>query len=279
MNYEVVVTGVADDAFGLNLINPNPTTANIIATISLIAINDTQMWRYDQTDVFPGATWLTPGYNDTAWPQGAALLYVETATLAFPVRTPLSIAITNETSTNFITTYYFRTHFNFGGNPAASDVFITPVVDDGAIFYLNGTEIYRVGITNDPVAHVDLASRTVGDAAPEGPFNLGVLPELLAGDNVLAVEVHQVSLGSSDIVMGVQLDARVETLGPGAPSLSIRRLANGNVEISWTADASWVLVESTTAKGTYTPVAGSPTSPVVIPPPPPGPTKYYQLRQ
>jgi hypothetical protein len=43
------------------------------------------------------------------------------------------------------------------------------------------------------------ANRTVSDAILEGPFTVAV-DNLRAGENVLAVEVHQTSSGSSDIV-------------------------------------------------------------------------------
>jgi hypothetical protein len=271
-DYEVVVTDVGDAAFTPNLITPNPTTANIVATIALVPIDATQQWRYDESNVFPGASWITPGYVDSAWLQGAALLAFENATLAFPIRTILSL--TNQAgATN--TTFYFRTHFNFSGDPTTADVVITPVVDDGAVFYLNGTEIYRIGVTNMPVTHGDLASRNVGDAQPEGPFHLGVLSELHSGDNVLAVEVHQVALTSSDVTMGVELHALVETQ-VGGPKLSITR-SGANVVISWPNAPGYVLVSATNVKGPYTPVAGNPSSPVTITPTTGGKV-YYQLR-
>ena len=82
------------------------------------------------------------------------------------------------------------------------------VVDDGAVFYLNGTEVHRLRM-DDPVGHGTFADDNVGDANYEGPFDLSA-SGLIVGENVLAVEVHQDDAGSSDIVFGLELDA-VET--------------------------------------------------------------------
>src|SRR5258706_16215731 len=40
-------------------------------------------------------------------------------------------------------TYYFRTHFTFNDDPAGIILYFTSYIDDGAVFYLNGAEIYR----------------------------------------------------------------------------------------------------------------------------------------
>jgi hypothetical protein len=40
-------------------------------------------------------------------------------------------------------TYYFRTHFNFEGAPEVALLTLTNYIDDGAIFYLNGAEVFR----------------------------------------------------------------------------------------------------------------------------------------
>lgn len=54
----------------------------------------------------------------------------------------------------------------------------------------------------------------MGDAAWEGPFTIPA-GSLAAGDNVLAVEVHQTSTGSSDIVFGC--DLTTEPVAASAP--------------------------------------------------------------
>jgi hypothetical protein len=165
----------------------------------------TNLWRYDQVSDLSAAAWTATNYNDTAWPQGLGLLYVETAPLPAPINTPLTLGRN---------TYYFRTRFNFNGNPAAVALKLSTIIDDGAVYYLNGQEIFRLGMAGGAVNYATFANRTVGDAALEGPFTVPTTA-LRQGTNVLAVEVHQVTAGSSDIVFGCSLMS--EPLGQLAP--------------------------------------------------------------
>ena len=70
------------------------------------------------------------------------------------------------------------------------------VVDDGVVFYLNGNELFRLGVIENPVTYTSPASRTVPDATYEGPF-LVTPTNLLSGTNLLAAEVHQVNATNS----------------------------------------------------------------------------------
>jgi regulation of enolase protein 1 (concanavalin A-like superfamily) len=174
----------------------------------------TNQWRYYQSGPVD-ATWSTNGFNDSSWSQGAALLYVENAALPAPKNTPLTLGQN---------TYYFRTRFTIPNVPSGASLILTNVLDDGAVFYLNGREIYRQGIAPGPVDFntpgFDYLNppNAVGDATFAGPFTLPA-DGLLAGENVFAVELHQVLVGSSDIVFGCSLDlegGNIPGLTPGA---------------------------------------------------------------
>jgi hypothetical protein len=218
------------DGFGpsLQLIDPaqdNNRLANWIAVTGggsqagpLIGITD--VWKYNQTGTDLGTSWRLPAFNDTAWPSGPALLYVESDPLPAPKNTSLSYTSPQQT------TFYFRKSFNFSGNPATTALAAHLIVDDGAIVYLNGTEVLRLGLPTGPIAYSDFANRTVDNAIYEGPFTLPN-SSLLQGANVIAVEVHQVNPTSSDIVFGLALDATSnagEPFTPGAPNSSATTL-------------------------------------------------------
>ncbi len=193
----------------------SPGTKNIPrATTTILArplVPISQTWKYDQSGADLGTAWRGTSYNDSAWPAGPALLADETCNcLPEPIRTPLTVAGNK-------TTFYFRTTFNYTGNVASASLSLRPVVDDGLIAYLNGTEVWRIGV-NDPVTSATLASRSVTDASYEGPFSIPSTG-LVSGTNVLAVEVHQVTANSSDIVFGLQLDdVSTVTNAPGGSS-------------------------------------------------------------
>ncbi len=172
---------------------------------SLLAINN--VWKYQQTTNFDGVNWAAPAFDDSSWPSGPALLYVETNPSVTPRNTPLTLGRI---------TYYFRTHFQLTNGTSGTSLVFSNLIDDGAVFYLNGVEVQRVRMPDSPpvIAYATLANAIPpgsGDATAYDVFTLtgDALTNLLRGDNVLAVEVHQRSSGSGDIVWGAALSALV----------------------------------------------------------------------
>ncbi len=159
----------------------------------------TNIWRYNQTEALAGTNWTLPNFDDSGWPSGPALLYVEDNAAVSPRNTAL---------TDGRTTYYFRAQFNFSGTPALPVLTFSNRVDDGAVFYLNGNEIQRLRMAAVPatIDYATLASSLPpgGDATAWDVFSIPAT-NLLVGQNTLAVEVHQQATNSSDIVFGSAL--------------------------------------------------------------------------
>ncbi len=181
---------------------PNPSTS--VEEVELIALD--AEWRFEQSGTDLGTAWRDPDYDDSTWATGAAALYVEGSTIPAPKNTPLALGQT---------TYYFRHEFNVDDVTAITSLNLTTVIDDGAVFYLNGAEVLRVGLSAGDVGASTFANRTVGNAAVEGPFDLP-LDSLRSGANVLSVEVHQADTTSSDIVFALQLDGDVQLADPAS---------------------------------------------------------------
>jgi hypothetical protein len=156
--------------------------------VQTTAVATTDSWKYHDGGVDLGTAWKDTTFNDTSWTTGNALFYDETAALPAAKNTPL---------TPGRTTYYFRTTFNFAGNTSATQLQLRPVVDDGAIYYLNGVEIHRQNMPAGAVNYNTLSTGVVGDANFTGPFLVDA-PSLVTGQNVLAVEVHQAPQGGSN---------------------------------------------------------------------------------
>ena len=112
-------------------------------------------------------------------------------------------------------TSYFRRAFDLTDLPARTSLKLDLAVDDGAVVYLNGTEVYRHNLASGPVGFGTLASAVVGDA----PLLSGIeIPSgaLVAGRNVLAVEVHQAAEVDSGMVFGAGLTGMVKPAGLAA---------------------------------------------------------------
>jgi len=199
-------------------ISPTARVFDSAATQRLIDIDD--RWAYNQSGDDLAAAWRRPDYDDASWQNGKGLLYVESSALPAPKNTPLTLGST---------TYYFRKHFDFQGNPQEVGLQLNMVLDDGAVVYLNDREVFRLrmaGEIGDPVASTDFASPGVGNAVYEGPFAIPT-DALVQGDNVIAVEVHQRSADSSDVVFGLELDV-VPSVRIDNPTLvKSRALHNG----------------------------------------------------
>jgi hypothetical protein len=190
--------------------------AAVRVPVTLASINSTSLWRLDQRGVDLGTGWRARLFNDAGWLQGAPLFAYESAALPEPIRTPLA---TNQNKF----TFYFRKALTLPGNATNALLRLRTVLDDGAVFHLNGVELFRWGMPLGNVSFSTPAARTVDNAVYEGPFIL-TPTNLVPGTNALAVEVHQVNGTSSDVVFGAGVEALVlpsQALPP--PRLSASR--------------------------------------------------------
>ncbi len=221
--------------------------SNAISLVSTPLIALTNTWRFT-TNNLNGVNWTAPNYDDTNWlGEGPALLYVnETSAQVAPRNTLLP------GGTAIPRTYYFRNHFNFTGEPPSGLMF-SNYIDDGAVFYLNGVEVRRLRvpaaptvITNNTPANGSPCAGTqqAGDAATQCPdvfvVSGNVLTNLVQGDNVIAVEVHNLATGA-DLVFGSAL-VQVNP-APVVPLLHLLRESHLST-LYWNVDG-FVLQQST----------------------------------
>jgi Immunoglobulin I-set domain len=269
--YVLRVKDIGDAAVTPNLIAPF-SGATIAYEVLLVDIDTTHMWKYEDTGTDLGTNWKERNFNDSTWPSGPALLGFETATLPQPIRTQIDYTVTKQT-------YYFRTHFNLLGNPENAKFRIREIIDDGAVYYLNGVDFHRIGMPIGPITFDTIASRTIGDAEWEGPYTEDV-PSLVQGDNVIAAEAHQHDLPSSDIVFGAQITAVFPSILLEPPELScppvqVTRMANGQVQVSWAPGGTCVLQQADEITGPWSNVS-NPSNPYLITPTA-GSKKFYKL--
>src|SRR5262249_25417797 len=102
------------------------------------------------------------------------------------------------------TTYYFRNRFQFADDPTRAELKLDFAMNDGAIFYLNGVEVYHYNMPVGAVNYSTLAVSAVGDALLVAGIALPAT-NLVQGVNVLAVEVHQAAAVDSGMVFGAAL--------------------------------------------------------------------------
>ena len=180
---------------------------------TLITVTNTT-WRYlaDATD--QGTAWTAPAFVDSAWLTGRGLFGNDTTVAGYTAVGGFATVINGTGSTPpGPQTAYYRVHFNWSGTTAGVIFTTTNYIDDAFVMYLNGTEILRYNIDVNPVVFASpaVAANPGGEGvAVVRSINMGTnLPAnpLVAGDNVLAVEVHQTAGASSDHVFGMSLNA------------------------------------------------------------------------
>ena len=183
---------------------PTYATAATFGADALLPID--AVWRYEQSGTDLGTAWIEPGYDDSQWPSGQGLFYLENSDLPGPKNTPLELGKV---------TYYFRTTFQWDGPSDGVRLDLRHVVDDGAVFYLNGVELDRFNMPSGSIGAETTASSAVSNAGYIGPI---VIPNdrLQPGTNTLAVEVHQNLAFSPDVVFGADLSIQRQ-LTPETP--------------------------------------------------------------
>lgn len=159
-------------------------------------------WRYFDQRQDLGTAWRAPAFADAGWKTGRARLGYggdgEATTIG------------GGTLIDRIPTAYFRLRFNVPSAAAVKDLKVQLVRDDGGVVYLNGTEVLRSAMPEGVITFSTFASQTIGGADETTPVEGAVSPSLLVdGDNVLAVEIHQVNRTSSDLGFDLALQGSV----------------------------------------------------------------------
>ena len=212
-------------------------SAPVVTTNTAPVIAKGDAWTYYDWGREPGAdasgkTWRAAEYNAAnladdanAWLSGAAPLGFRSGVT---FSTPLYRYVNHESSGTQVMTFYFRKTFTVpDGTDLASIVSVsgTAWYDDGFVMYINGVEVgrgnigagyavtYATGSNETGTTHVDPADHAFTFAVPAGLIH--------AGENVVAVEVHQCHGTSSDAAWDLALGVDTATAGTGAGGLPV----------------------------------------------------------
>lgn len=173
-------------------------TSSLAASILVESRGQTH-WKYVDDGTEPPAEWTQIGFDDSKWKLGCAPLGYGERGLA----TQLSYG--GDHAAKYLTSY-FRRSFKVAPAHGLSQLVILLRVDDGAIVYLNGKEVIRENIAAGPTNSKTAAQRRI-DGTGEGSYSRYLMPAalLVAGQNELAVEVHQCNAVSSDLFFDLLL--------------------------------------------------------------------------
>ena len=258
----------------------NPVNANLtglstllfqnIASPVLLPLGST--WKYLDDGSEQGTAWRASAFNDSAWSNGVGRLgFGPDPAATTTIRKFVQVAGVD--TTRQITNFYFRRAFVVTNPAVFTNVQFRYQRDDGCIVFLNGTQIFTNNMPLPPITANSFASTTVSGATAAQMFWTNTLAAsvLQAGNNVLAVEVHQSTAGSSDIAWEMEVQG---ILPPTLPRVDISRLGP-NAVLYWTDSTLRLEQSDAVTGGPWTPTATN--SPVAVDPS--APLRVFRLKK
>ena len=172
----------------------------VVSKAQLIDFNSN--WNYYDNEQEPpndlqGDTWIENDFDDSTWLNGNA---------------ELGYGDNDESTTINTNTYtaYFRKSFDVIDPSVFDNLKLDLVYDDGAVVYLNGTEIWRLDM---PSGTVDYSTFANGSSTDNKLVSTILANSLLIGSNFISIEIHQLSASSSDISFDFKLTGLVPQEG------------------------------------------------------------------
>jgi hypothetical protein len=214
------------------------------------------VWKYLDNGSNQGTNFAQLAYDETGWNSGLARLGYggdgEVTTISYGPNA----------SAKYITTY-FRQWFNCPSNVVITNLLFRLIRDDGAVVWLNGREVYRSNMPNGPITYQTFASAVVGGTDEQTYFtNILTVTNILSGSNLVAIEMHQADLTSSDLSLALELfGAGYIVPAPVAPPALAFDSTGANIFLRWPSSATgFNLYEAPSLPATWTLVGATPAT-------------------
>ena len=191
--------------------------------VASVLLPNASVWKYLDDGSDQGTAWFASDFNDSAWASGPAPLGYSDSNGRLPATTN---SFGPSATAKYITTYY-RQAFMASNAASFAQIRLNIERDDGAVVYLNGTELSRFNMPTGAVTSVTGAASNAGDDGGT-IFSITVNPaRLLDGVNVFAVEIHQDLGTSSDIWFQMNLQGIPVIIHNLSPTVTLTSPTNG----------------------------------------------------
>jgi len=169
-------------------------------------INKGGQWKYLDNGSNQASSWRATNFNATSWKTG-------TAQLGYGDGDEATIVNYGGSSSNKHITTYFRYQFDLIDASLYKSLLLELLRDDGAVVYLNGTEVVRDNMPSGAISYQTKASSAVAGSSEDQYQQYTLTASALKnGSNTLAVEIHQSSGSSSDISFDLALIGSTDTI-------------------------------------------------------------------
>ena len=175
-------------------------------------------WSLNDDGKHPAANWDKPGFDDSQWRRGSG-------PFGFGEEGIVTEVSSGDGDNSVTTTTYFRTTFDVRAPQAFTHLLLTVRADDGYVAYLNGKEIHRWNMPPGKVAPDSYAAERLSGTLEQlhQQFILSS-KDLVRGNNVLAIELHQAGELSSDLYLDLALSGMSKVAG-GRPFVQADAIA------------------------------------------------------
>ena len=157
----------------------------------------------------PVDAWQKPGFDDGAWFQELFTPFSYGESLDFGT-------ILEDMQDNY-TTFLLRHSFDLQNPELITELVVNAAIDDGFIAWVNGHELLRVNVSDQPFG-IGYTASTVSEPVPYVRYEIDLDDDvLLFGENVLGIQVVNGNIASSDIFFEISLDGvigEIENLPP-----------------------------------------------------------------
>lgn len=217
-------TTVLNDDMGFDLELTAKKVAMPIVNFPIAKLSD---WYYLDNGTNQDSAWRFPAFNEGSWNYGPAILGYGDASA-----TTLSFG---PNSNDKYITYYFRKKVNIPSVAALTDTILFGIMrDDGAVVYVNGTEVFRSNMPDTVINYLTFSS-TIVDGAAERVYNYYNVPKsvFVNGINTIAVEIHNRDGQSSDLTFEMEVKEDPRTLNLLNPTASQSIASGSTYNINW----------------------------------------------
>src|SRR5258705_10819606 len=120
------------------------------------AVTDTQvntgaLWKYHDNGSNQGTAWRATNFNDASWATG-------NAELGYGDGDEATVVSYGSNASNKYVTTYFRKSFTVSNPSDYLSMTLDLIRDDGAVIYINGTEVYRNNMPTGTISYTTFAS-------------------------------------------------------------------------------------------------------------------------
>jgi len=151
---------------------------------STLLVDEDDTWAYHWSTDPVADNWAQTSYDDSAWSRGASPIGYGGP--------GLNTTLTPGAAKKRPVTTYARVNFKVADPTAIGGVNVAVTADDGAVVYVNGTEVARQRMGDGTIDASTFANASIATPSARADRQIVFVPasSLVAGTNTLAVETH-----------------------------------------------------------------------------------------